>query len=58
MKITKYTHSCLLVETPKKVALIDPGGFSWKSKELNIRKIERVDRILITHSHGDHMSVD
>ncbi len=58
MKVTKYTHSCLLVETPDRVALIDPGGFSWKSDSLDLDSIERIDRILVTHSHGDHMSVE
>ncbi len=58
MKITKYTHSCLLAESSDRVALIDPGGFSWESSEMDINTIDRIDRILITHPHGDHMSVD
>lgn len=58
MKITKYAHACLLAETADRVALIDPGGFSWRSDGLDIEKIERVDRILITHQHGDHMATD
>jgi len=55
MRITKYVHSCLLAETPDRVALFDPGVFSWKSGTFNIDKIDRIDRIVITHAHPDHL---
>ena len=58
MKITKYVHSCLLAETDDWAALIDPGGFSWKSGTFDLDKIDRIDRILITHAHGDHFDPD
>lgn len=52
MKVTKFVHSCLLVETPARVALFDPGMMSREA--VNLSGIERLDDILITHVHGDH----
>lgn len=56
MKITKFVHACLLVETPERVALFDPGTMSEGA--LDIGRIERLDDIFITHEHADHMSLD
>lgn len=56
MKITKFVHSCLLVETPDRVALFDPGIMSTEA--LNIGAINRLDDIFITHIHSDHMDPD
>lgn len=55
MKITKFAHSCVLVETPDRVGLFDPGDWSWDSGSFDINKLERMDDILITHEHTDHM---
>jgi len=55
LKITKFVHSCLLVETPDRVALFDPGGMSEAA--LPVDKLDRLDDIFITHIHGDHLSV-
>lgn len=52
MKITKFVHSCLLVETPDRVALFDPGVMSTPT--IDIDSLERLDDIFITHGHGDH----
>lgn len=57
MKITKFVHSCLLVETGSKNVLIDPGGYSWHSHLFSQAKINRLDYIVITHEHGDHYSL-
>lgn len=54
MKITKLVHSCLLVETPDRVALFDPGTMST----VEVDNLERLDDIFITHAHGDHMDVE
>ncbi|MDO8655088.1 MAG: MBL fold metallo-hydrolase, partial [bacterium] len=51
MKITKYVHSCLLVEEQGKTALIDPGNYTFQSKALDLRYIEKLDFVLITHEH-------
>jgi len=55
MKITKYIHACLLVETPERVALFDPGVMSEEA--LPVDKLTRLDDIFITHAHGDHWSL-
>jgi len=56
--ITKLVHACLLVETVESRTLIDPGSFSWNDERLDLTLLEGVDRILITHEHADHVSVD
>jgi L-ascorbate metabolism protein UlaG (beta-lactamase superfamily) len=56
MKITKFVHSCLLVETPDRVALFDPGVMSASS--LNVDKIVLLDDIFITHIHSDHFDIE
>jgi L-ascorbate metabolism protein UlaG (beta-lactamase superfamily) len=54
MKITKFVHSCLLVETENRTALFDPGMYS----PLDIETLKALDDIFITHEHPDHMDVD
>lgn len=54
MKITKFVHSCLLVETPDQIALFDPGTMSEQA--FNVGIINRLDDIFITHIHPDHFS--
>src|SRR4051794_27121798 len=56
MKITKFIHSCLLIETVERTALFDPGGYSSAAIDLN--NLTRLDDILITHEHGDHFDID
>jgi L-ascorbate metabolism protein UlaG (beta-lactamase superfamily) len=58
MKITKFVHSCLLVEMPEPVnrtALFDPGKMSENA--LDVSKLEFLDDVIITHQHFDHMSI-
>jgi L-ascorbate metabolism protein UlaG (beta-lactamase superfamily) len=54
MKISKHLHSCLLVEEQGKTILIDPGNFTYLAKALDIKKLKKLDYILITHEHPDH----
>lgn len=56
MKITKYPQSCLMVETNNKRLLIDAGSLKYQDKFLEEWK--KVDVILITHKHGDHIKND
>lgn len=49
MKITKFGHSCLLVEEGEARILIDPGAYSEGHKELTL-----IDAVFITHEHSDH----
>lgn len=55
MKITKYNHSCLIVEEDKKVIVIDPGNYSVPVFPIN--EIQQLDYILITHEHQDHFDL-
>lgn len=59
MTITKFVHSCLLVEMPPaqggRTALFDPGVFS--EGVLQPTQLQRLDDIIITHSHFDHLSI-
>lgn len=58
MKITKFVHSCLLVEMPEPVSrtvLFDPGMMS--APELAKHNFEYLDDIVVTHSHGDHFDL-
>jgi len=56
VKITKFVHSCLLVETPERTVLFDPGSFSQSS--FNTQALDKLNDIFITHQHGDHFSLD
>lgn len=48
MKITKFGHSCVLVEEQEARILIDPGMWS------DVTRVPRMDAIFITHEHMDH----
>lgn len=52
MKITKFVHSCLLVEEDNKKILIDPGNYSAPALDLN--SLSDLSYLLITHEHQDH----
>lgn len=54
MRITKFVHSCLLIETQGKAVLTDPGKYTWDSRLLPVNKLEHLDYIVITHEHSDH----
>mgnify|MGYP001823334458 FL=1 len=56
--ITKLVHACLLVDVGGTRTLIDPGTFSWQDERFDASMVEGADRILITHEHADHVSVD
>jgi L-ascorbate metabolism protein UlaG (beta-lactamase superfamily) len=51
MRLTKYSHACIRLERDG-VLVIDPGGFSERVA------LDGVDAVLITHEHGDHLSLD
>jgi len=53
MKITKFAHSCLLVEDGSARILFDPGNYSTKQNELR-----NLDAILVTHEHQDHYDLN
>ncbi|MBI4225083.1 MAG: MBL fold metallo-hydrolase [Candidatus Sungbacteria bacterium] len=53
MYITKFGHSCLLVEEGGARILIDPGSYSTMQND-----VRNVDVILITHEHQDHLDLE
>lgn len=52
MRVTKFVHSCVLVETDNSVALFDPGMMSTEA--LASLAVDRLDNIFVTHIHPDH----
>jgi L-ascorbate metabolism protein UlaG (beta-lactamase superfamily) len=54
VRVTKFVHSCLLVETTEITVLIDPGSFTWASRLLTVEKLPPLDAIAFTHEHADH----
>ncbi|MEK7103015.1 MAG: MBL fold metallo-hydrolase, partial [Patescibacteria group bacterium] len=53
MTITKFGHSCLLIEQNGTRILTDPGV--WTSQQNDLTD---VDIIIITHQHPDHFSIN
>ncbi len=53
MRITKFGHSCLLIEESGARILTDPGVFStgWEG-------LRDLTTVLITHLHPDHLDID
>ena len=50
MRLTKFGHSCLLVEEGRAKVLLDPGSFSEGFEEL-----DGLTAVCLTHQHGDHL---
>lgn len=53
MQITRFGHSCLLVEDGDGRVLLDPGVFSAGFEELR-----GLTGVLVTHQHADHLDID
>jgi L-ascorbate metabolism protein UlaG (beta-lactamase superfamily) len=54
MKITKFGHSCLLVEEKGARFIVDPGNSSGRRQDNAVD----IDAILITHDHPDHWTLE
>ena len=54
--IRRLTDSCLIVTDDRGATLIDPGFMTFESDEIDRDTIGDIQRILITHEHGDHVS--
>jgi L-ascorbate metabolism protein UlaG (beta-lactamase superfamily) len=52
MRLTKYGHSCLLVEEGPARLLLDPGTLSGGFEEQ-----EGLTAVLVTHQHADHLDL-
>ncbi|MDB5083052.1 MAG: fold metallo-hydrolase [Chloroflexi bacterium] len=58
MRITKYIHSCLLLEEAGHKLLFDPGKFSFIEGRVKPELFGDVNAIAISHEHPDHVDVD
>ncbi|HEY4511712.1 MAG TPA: MBL fold metallo-hydrolase [Candidatus Paceibacterota bacterium] len=54
MKITKFRHCCLLIETKSKRILTDPGSYTVEAHSA----LTNIDYVLFTHEHQDHYHLD
>ena len=49
MKLTKYEHSCMVIQKGDSALVIDPGGYTMPLTDL-----DGVVAVVITHEHADH----
>ncbi|HJR89969.1 MAG TPA: MBL fold metallo-hydrolase [Aeromicrobium sp.] len=54
MRVTRFGHSAVLVESAGQRVLIDPGAFSSP----DVFEVEGLDAIVVTHQHADHVDRD
>ncbi|PKH43833.1 L-ascorbate metabolism protein UlaG, beta-lactamase superfamily [Nocardioides alpinus] len=52
MRITKFGHACVRIETDGGVVVLDPGVFT------DPEALAGADAVLITHEHADHVHAD
>ena len=52
MRITKFGHACVRVESGGSVVVVDPGIFTEPGA------VDGADTLLITHEHADHWSAE
>jgi L-ascorbate metabolism protein UlaG (beta-lactamase superfamily) len=52
MRITKFGHACVRIESGGHTIVIDPGGFTEPEA------VDGATAVLITHEHADHYSAD
>ena len=58
MRISKYIHSCLLVEKGADKILFDPGKFSFVEGLVKPAQFRTLSAIVLTHQHPDHIDDD
>jgi len=58
MRITKFAHSCLLVEEGKTKILIDPGRYCFIEGKMQPEDFPDFNVLLFTHEHPDHLDVE
>ena len=52
MRLTKFGHACVRLETGDARLVIDPGGFT------EVAAVEGATAVLVTHEHPDHLDVE
>ncbi|MGI8467332.1 MAG: MBL fold metallo-hydrolase [Pyrinomonadaceae bacterium] len=55
MRITKYIHSCLVIEKGLDRILFDPGLFSFVEGKVKPSQFQNILAIVLTHCHPDHI---
>ena len=58
MRITKYIHSCLVIEKGSDKILFDPGVFSFVEGKVKPDQFQSIQAIILTHNHPDHIAPD
>ncbi len=58
LTIQKLADSCVRVDIGDHSALIDPGFYTWEQDALDLTSMPAPDRLLITHNHPDHLSIE
>ena len=53
MKLTKYQHSCFILEQDGNILVIDPGA--WAA---DFTSPDNVVAVVITHEHADHFDIE
>ncbi len=53
MRITKFGHACVRIESGDSVVVIDPGAFTEQDEA-----VEGATAVLVTHEHPDHWTAD
>jgi L-ascorbate metabolism protein UlaG (beta-lactamase superfamily) len=51
MRLTRYSHACVRLESDGRILVIDPGVFSEEAA------LDGATDVLITHEHADHVDV-
>ncbi|MEK7557050.1 MAG: MBL fold metallo-hydrolase, partial [Patescibacteria group bacterium] len=54
MKISKYLHSCILLEKQGTKLLFDPGTYSFMDGTVKPENFTNISAVFITHNHQDH----
>ena len=52
MRLTRWSHSCVALETEGHKLVLDPGGWSEP------QALDGAHAVLVTHEHGDHVDID
>lgn len=53
--IQRLADSCVIVTGPEGTTLVDPGALSYDSDLVDLESLGDIQRVLITHEHGDHV---
>lgn len=58
MRVSKFIHSCVLVEKAGSSILFDPGKFSFVEGLVRPDQFHDVTAVILTHGHPDHLDTD